>query len=88
MDIVTVDGKSQPVAVYEVYDGDPEPIRHAKDATLRMFEDAVTRFHAREVDEAHRLFLLCRTMNPTDLAVSQYIERCSRIRQSFMGVQF
>ncbi|MFT4624134.1 MAG: putative ATPase/signal transduction histidine kinase/class 3 adenylate cyclase [Myxococcota bacterium] len=88
LDVVAVDGKREPVEVYEVYDADPEAVRHAKDATLRMFEDAVRRFHARQVDEAFRLFMLCRTMNPMDLAVNQYIERCNRIRQSYMGAAY
>ena len=69
-------GRYQAQAVYEVFDADPEPLRLAKLATLREFEQALAYYHLGEIERALPLLQECLRIAPDDRAVRVYLERC------------
>lgn len=78
IDRVTVKGKQQPQSVYEVFDGDPDAVRTAKQRSLRQFEEALAHFHYRHIPEAMKLLQQCLDQNPDDRPARVYLERCER----------
>ena len=79
VDRVAVKGKSEPVTVYEVMDGDPEAVRAAKLAGLADFQTALETYNAQEFKEAQKLFKVCQKSNPDDMVPPIYIERCKHL---------
>ncbi|MBI5610888.1 MAG: bacteriohemerythrin, partial [Deltaproteobacteria bacterium] len=75
VDRVLVKGRRRPVSVYEVFGGDPAPLRAAKLANLREFENATTLYHAGHIAKARAQFAHCQTMAPTDSATAYYLGR-------------
>lgn len=75
VDKVKVKGKSQPVIVFEVLDGNLPEIRDAKLATLEMFTDAFVAYQRRNFDYAESLFQRCVDRNPNDKAAKIYLKR-------------
>jgi PAS domain S-box-containing protein len=75
VDKVKVKGKSQPVIVFEVLDGNLPEIRDAKLATLEMFTDAFVSYQRRNFDYAESLFQRCVDRNPNDKAAKIYLKR-------------
>jgi len=69
-------GRYQALAVYEVYDADPEPLRLAKQATQAVFEEALAYYHLGRADFAQPLLQECLRTAPDDRAVRIYLERC------------
>ena len=65
--------KGKPVAVFEVYDDDPEELGSQKDATRAVFERAVDAWHARRFDEARTWFKEVLDKVPGDGASLKYI---------------
>jgi len=80
MDRVKVKGKSAPITVYEVFNGDPLEVRARKMTKKREFENAVNLFQLKQIHEARKLFEEClkfdQKFDPEDKAISMYIERC------------
>lgn len=76
IDKVKVKGKSQPVIVFEVIDGNLPHVRHAKLATLELFIDAFIAYQAHHFELAEHYFRACLERNPHDRAVHIYIKRC------------
>jgi hypothetical protein len=85
LDQVTLPGRADALAVFEIYASDPEDVRAAKNATRPTFEQAVRAFHARSLPEAMRLFALCQALDPQDRVVGQYLDRCQKIQRQFAG---
>ncbi|MBI3993422.1 MAG: HAMP domain-containing protein [Candidatus Lambdaproteobacteria bacterium] len=79
VDRVAVKGKSAPVTVYEVMDGDPEAVREAKLAGLADYQTALEAYNAQDFKEAQRLFKLCQKNNPNDKVPPIYVERCKHL---------
>ncbi|MGB7521490.1 MAG: AAA family ATPase [Spirulinaceae cyanobacterium] len=69
-------GKSRPVAVFEVFDGDPPEIRAAKSDTIQFFEEALQLFYRHSHSQAAKLFQQCLRLNPDDKVAQIYLERC------------
>ncbi len=69
-------GKSRPVAVFEVFDGDPPEIRAAKSDTIQFFEEALQLFYRHAHSQAAKLFRKCLDLNPQDKVAQIYLERC------------
>jgi class 3 adenylate cyclase len=76
---VRVKGKSEPITVYEVFDGDDPRVKEAKSTTLKLFEEAVASYHRQEFREAQKLFVSCSTKNPYDQTAKSYLERCQKM---------
>jgi len=78
LDRVKVKGKSEVVAVYEVFDADPEHLREGKVETKPLYEAAFALYHAGEFGEAQAMFEQCLAINPQDRASQIYVGRCQR----------
>lgn len=76
LDRVKVKGKSEPVMVYEVIDGDPLPLRQGKLRLRDRFERAAALYQAGRYDEALALFAHCLEEVPEDRAAQAYHGRC------------
>jgi len=75
---IRVKGKADSVTIYEVFDGDPEPVVQGKKATLDEFEVGVNLYQAGKFAEARDQFKRVATINPDDLAALAYAERSGR----------
>ena len=81
IDRVAVKGKSEPVTLYELFDGDSlEQIRLKKE-TLADFELALTMYRQQEFAFAQKLFRQVLQLNPQDKAAKLYAERCQLYQQ-------
>lgn len=73
---VKVKGKSQAVAVFEVFDGDEPEIQKGKLATKMTFEQAVWLYNLGLKSEAAQLLKGVLKINPRDRVAQIYLERC------------
>jgi len=76
IDRVTVKGKTEPVTVYEVFDGDPLHLIELKSQTLNDFEEGCVYYHGQELDMARQSFEKVLAINPEDEAARVYLTRC------------
>lgn len=77
IDKVRVKGREDPVAVYEVFEGDPEVIAGLKEQTKPSFESAIQLYYAKRFSEASVHFSQVLEKNSTDLAARIYLKRCA-----------
>ena len=82
VDIVKVKGKTEAIAVYEFFDGDPEPLRSQKQQSVPSFMEGIVRYRACEWEDAESLFVECLRICPDDTMSKLYIERCRTMRAS------
>lgn len=82
VDIVQVKGKTQAVAVYEFFDGDPEPVQSQKRMLVEPFMQGIVRYRGNEWELAEALFTECLKVCPSDSISRMYIERCRAMRLS------
>jgi two-component system sensor histidine kinase ChiS len=75
-----VKGKSESVAIFEIYDADPVDVMARKDLTKREFENAVYYFGIEDYSEAAAQFQNVLTHYPGDKASSLYLEKCREKR--------
>ncbi len=75
---VQVKGKQEAVSVFEVYDGDPEPVQELKQTTGSHFEEGVQHYFAKEFIEAAACFKQVLTLNTDDKTVQLYLERSAQ----------
>jgi hypothetical protein len=73
---VKVKGKSQAVAVFEVFDGDDPEIKKGKLATKVSFEQALWLYNLGLKSEAAQLLTGVLKINPRDRVAQIYLERC------------
>lgn len=76
VDRVRVKGKSLPVDLYEVLDGDPVDVRQAKESVKSDFDEGVAAWFDRDVERAARAFERCLVRFPGDRIAEFYRERC------------
>jgi len=76
IDRVRVKGKSEPIIVYAVIDGEPSEILEKKVATAKIFEQARQLFQTQKLDEAELLFKKCLDTDPKDKTSQLYVDRC------------
>lgn len=72
---IRVKGKAEATTIYELFDGDPEPVAQAKRATLDQFEVAVNLYQAGKFAEAAEQFQRVAQANPADQTAASYAER-------------
>jgi two-component system sensor histidine kinase ChiS len=75
LDRVRVQGKGQPVAVCEVFDGDDSASFDAKRASLPSYLAGVSAFRAGRFDDAARLFAEITRLNPQDGPAARFLEQ-------------
>lgn len=76
IDQVQVKGKSEFVAVYEVFNADPPLIVDRKLATLLTYQEGYSFYHLGAYAEATQRFEACLQENPEDQIVQMYLQRC------------
>lgn len=74
LDSVRVKGKTERVAIYEVFDADPPKLRAAKVATCKRFEQAVNYYRLKRYQQALVLFRRCLQQAPTDTSAQVYLQ--------------
>ena len=75
VDKVMVKGKKKSVSVYEVFNGDPEPVVQFKEQTKSSFEEGIRLYYERNFSEASVQFNQVLKENPGDKAARIYLER-------------
>lgn len=78
----SVKGKSESIAIFEIYDADGAEIVALKDATRREFENALYYWGLEEYSKAEALFQNVLTLYPGDRASALYLEKCKQKRGS------
>jgi two-component system sensor histidine kinase ChiS len=78
IDRVLVQGKSQPVVLYEVLDAHDLPVRQAKQRALADFEKGESLYEARDFSAAIGHLERALTRNPSDTVVEVLLERARR----------
>lgn len=78
LDNVAVKGKSQPIAIYEVFDADPEELRNRKLQTLSDFEKAQQLYFERKFADAAKGFINVLNILPDDATTKLYLERSAK----------
>ncbi len=77
LDTVQVKGKTQPLAIYDIFDADPEELFERKMRTKSVFETGQQHYFAREFSEAAKCFIDVLTELPEDLTTRLYLQRSS-----------
>ena len=87
IDRVKVKGKSEAIAVFEVFDADPPEIREGKLSTKSRFEQGLLLYIRHSFREAAQLFQTCLEIAPEDTVAQIYLERCwLKERDSIRGI--
>jgi predicted ATPase/class 3 adenylate cyclase/tRNA A-37 threonylcarbamoyl transferase component Bud32 len=81
IDRVKVKGKSAPVTVYEVFDGDPADIIALKLKTRNYFEKALRHYRHKEFVLATQYFKQMLAIYPDDIAAQIYLKRCEHFQE-------
>lgn len=70
------ENQSDPISVFEVFNGDPIAMQDAKLETKTQFEQGLFLYFMGFVEEAEHLFESCLEVNQSDRVVQLYYERC------------
>jgi two-component system sensor histidine kinase ChiS len=73
---VKVKGKSQAVAIFEVFDGDEPKVKESKLATKPIFEEGLLLYHQHSIMKAAQRFEEVLSINPGDTVAQVYLQRC------------
>lgn len=79
LDRVKVKGKTEAVAVYEVYDPDDAQTRSEKQKTAKIFEKACQCYQEKDLTQAKSLFEECLRQNPEDKTTQVFINSCDQL---------
>jgi len=77
---VNVKGKTKPVRIYEVFDGDESHASELKKSTLQNFQEALRYFHENNHEKAFELWTRVLDINPQDVVAKRYLEKCQITR--------
>jgi two-component system sensor histidine kinase ChiS len=75
---VQVKGRQEAVAVFEVFEGDPEEIVQLKMRTRMEFETGLSLYHSKRFAEATEMFQTVLHHNSQDKTAQLYLERATR----------
>ncbi len=74
-----VRGKHAPIAMYEVFDADPGPVRKKKLSTREFLEQALLHYKMANYEKAQLLLEKCLVVHPGDKAVQHLLQGCRRL---------
>ncbi|RUS45891.1 HAMP domain-containing protein [Cohnella sp. AR92] len=83
-----LDGESQPIELFDLYEGDPDHIRKLKQETKESFERAVELFRSGRFYDAREVFVAVVKKNRYDLAAKLYFFECDRYFQEGVSEQW
>ncbi|HEY5564109.1 MAG TPA: response regulator, partial [Rhodothermia bacterium] len=72
---VQVKGKNRPVSLYELFDGDPQPVVERRLKTRADYDAGIQAFLSRDFQAAAVHFERCISVDPDDAATKMYLER-------------
>ena len=75
LDRVIVRGKTEPIAIYEVMNAEPESLKILKLATQAKFQEGIEFYRQRQFQVAQSCFAAVLAINPQDQAAQLYLER-------------
>jgi hypothetical protein len=81
LDRVRVKGKTESVAVYEVYDEELGLSNQLKTETQAIFEEGVKAYNCRDFSRAQLIFEEVLVKNSEDQAALLYVKRCQQYQQ-------
>jgi two-component system sensor histidine kinase ChiS len=87
LDKISVKGKDIPVVIYEVFEGDPEPLADLKQRTKRQFERGVQEYLNRNMVQALKIFHELHKRHKEDDTVKYYRDRCAYYLKRGIGVK-
>ncbi len=79
LDRVIVQGKQQPISIYEVLDGETELVREMKLQTQPNFERGLEHYRRHEFKAAKTCFYQVLAVNPDDKTAALYLERVNHL---------
>lgn len=79
IDKVRVQGKSKPISVYEIFEGNLPDIKELKLETKKDFEKGLKFYYQRNFAEASVQFKRVLNKNETDLTARKYLERSAHL---------
>ncbi len=79
LDVVVVQGKTKPVAIYEVLDYHTEETYPSLIDAMGLFRNALAKYRQRKWATARKLFDEVLALNPNDKAAKMYVQRCERL---------
>jgi class 3 adenylate cyclase len=82
LDRAIVKGRTEAIAVYEVFDTEPESDRRLKQQTLPMFEKALEAYRDGQPLEAREWLEQVLTINPNDSTAILYLQRVALLYES------
>lgn len=88
LDRATVRGKQDPVAVFEIYDSDPQFLKELKAQTKIDFEQGVWLYYQEKFKSAQQHFERVLQVNDCDLATRLYLERCELSQQTGLALKW
>jgi signal transduction histidine kinase/class 3 adenylate cyclase/CheY-like chemotaxis protein len=86
LDRVQVKGKNRAIAIFEIYNGDPESLREVKKQTRTNFERAIVWYYQQQFEQAKQVFREILQINPQDKAAIFYLTRCEKYQNSEIPV--
>lgn len=78
IDVAYVKGRTLPIGIYEVFEADEGEIKRLKSTTLDFFAQALLAFQNNDIMRAQNLFKQIYYVNPHDLPVQYYLQRCEQ----------
>lgn len=88
VDTVIVKGSQKPLAIFEVYDADPEELRRAKDDSKHLLARGIIRYKMGNFEEARSVFQEVQAICPDDRLVKIYLNRCRKYLENPPGEQW
>lgn len=83
--VIRMENTTDPLQLYDVYEGDSDMIRALKDRTKDLFEQGVTYYQVGRFYDAREAFLMVIKMNRQDKAAQQYFYACDEYFQNGTG---
>lgn len=81
VDRAIVKGRTEAIAIYEVFNADPEPIRFRKQEALSAFEKAVDAYRTGQPQPAREWLEEVLAINPGDRTALLYLERIALLNE-------
>lgn len=79
LSLVKVKGKNEPIAVFEIYEGEPPQLRELKNQIRTQFEEAIHLYYQQNFAQASQIFQEVLQVNSQDTAAEFYIQCCEDV---------